>query len=107
MIQEKTARLKRSVNSREIVSLLVLGHVLRHTNRADFVEPRANTEIAEIQHLDLAPMAQSALRNSFLGENRLRGAQSDAGRFHTIVLRGVYHQCTPPATDIEQAIARM
>src|SRR5207247_2389477 len=70
-----------------------------------FVEARINGEIAEVHHLDLAPVTQSLRCDCLLGENRLRGAQSDASRFHTVVLRGVHRQSAPAATNIEQTIA--
>src|SRR5207247_7768265 len=66
-----------------------------------FVEARINGEIAEVHHLDLAPVTQSLRCDCLLGENRLRGAQSDASRFHTVVLRGVHRQSAPAATNIE------
>src|SRR5258708_19198312 len=104
MIEKKSGGLERLKHAREISGLLILGYVLGDADGADLVEARINGEVAEVQHLDSALLAQSPLRDALLGVVRLRGAQSDAGRVDTVVLRGVHHQSAPTATDLEQAL---
>src|SRR4029077_20252327 len=78
VIEKKPRGLERLKCAREIRRLLILGDVLGDADGADFVEARINGQIAEVHHLDSAPVAQSSLRDVLLGIVRLCGAQSDA-----------------------------
>src|SRR5579871_4391135 len=78
--------------------------VLKHTDADQLIErPR---DFAIILILDAAAILQPSLADTLLGQIDLLPAQRDAQRVDAVLLRGVHHQPSPTAPDVQQTIAR-
>src|SRR5260221_722437 len=90
----------------KIARELASTHVLEHADANQFVEAVAIVQVAVIAHFHPAPAIQAGPRYSLVSQLGLVATKRDAKGFYSVLLGGMDDQATPPAANVEQALAR-
>jgi hypothetical protein len=80
--------------------------VFDHSDAGDLVERRFPRELPIVPELDTTAIAEPRRGDALTRQLRLRLAQRDAEREHSIPLRGVDDETAPSTADVEESLAR-
>src|SRR5437660_721340 len=79
--------------------------MLKHPHAGYLVVPLRGIEFSIIAHLHATPVREPGSLDTLAGQFGLWLTQSDAQRFHSIVLGGIHDQTAPATANVQEPLA--